>query len=336
MRHAVTAALVATLGTIWTWVPPPLAASLPHRYAAGQPPYPALDDAIARGAEMRAVCGPGRDGRLLAPVETLLGVPVAARLYSVQGYPEPLAPARMTRLLGEAGLAPDTLLTLDWERVARARSVLRLLDVSCIVVEPGHEATLAALGFAPGGRLSDGRTAWVRPPAGIAFVVSRVHQADAEHALAWLRDERFEVRDTVILEAAPGGNFNPPPPCSGAGCDTPAGTVTPLHLDAGRLAFQVAAPARSHLVIAADYAPGWRATVDGRAVPIVRADYAFMAVAFDPGSHVVALDYRPRGFVPALALSFVGLVGLAAGVVGARRAARAQGSRGGPAASSAA
>jgi hypothetical protein len=339
-RYGVTAALVATLGTIWTWVPPPLAASLPHRYAAGQPPYPTLAAVIGRGAEIRAACGPGRDGRLLAPVETLIGVPVAARLYAVQGYPEPLAPARLSRLLGEAGLAPDTLLRLDWDRVAHAGAVLRLLDVTCVVVESGHESTLAALGFAPGGRLPDGRTAWVRPSEGIAFLVTRVHDADAEHALAWLRDERFDVRNTAILETAAGNDFEPPPACTGAGCDTSAGGVTPLDLDAGHLAFRVVAPARAHLVVAVDYAPGWRATVDGRAVPIVRADYAFMAVALEPGSYVVALDYRPRGFVPALALSVVGLVGLLAGVVRSRRAARgprrAQSAGGGPAASSAA
>jgi Bacterial membrane protein YfhO len=339
-RYAVAAALAATLGTIWTWVPPPLAASLPHRYAAGQPPYPALADAIGRGAELRAACGPGAAGRLLAPVETLVGVPVAARLYAVQGYPEPLAPARMNRLLDAAGLAPDTLLALDWARVARARGVLRLLDVTCVVVEAGHEPTLAALGFALGGRLPDGRTAWVRPSEGIASLVPTVHDADAEHALAWLRDERFDVRNTAILETAAGTEFQPPPACSAAGCDAQAGSVTPVGLEAERLAFRVEAPARAHLVIATDYAPGWRATIDGRAAPIVRADYAFMAVAVEPGSHVVTLDYRPRGFVPALPLSVVGLIGLLAGAVRSWRAARepraGQSTGGGPAASSAA
>jgi len=172
-RAAIVGLLALTLADVWTFVPAPLPATLRHRYAEGQVPYPSLDAELRRANALRAACGAGSGGRILAPPETLAGVPVAGRLRAAQGYPESLPPARMSRLLEAAGLAPAMLLALDWERLARAHGLLGLLDVSCLVVEPGHERQLADLGLAPGGQLADGRTAYVRRPEGTAFVVGR-------------------------------------------------------------------------------------------------------------------------------------------------------------------
>jgi len=65
----------------------------------------------------------------------------------------------------------------------------------------------------------------------------------------------------------------------------------------------------STLLVLTDTAyPGWTATVDGRRVPIVRANWHFRGVYLPPGDHVVRFDYRPRGVVPAAGVSFVTLV----------------------------
>jgi hypothetical protein len=57
--------------------------------------------------------------------------------------------------------------------------------------------------------------------------------------------------------------------------------------------------------------PGWRATVDGAAAPVARADYAFMAVPVAAGRHVVRLEYRNalvvRGVVVAAVTAALGL-----------------------------
>lgn len=59
---------------------------------------------------------------------------------------------------------------------------------------------------------------------------------------------------------------------------------------------RVAAARRGVLVLADAYAPGWQARVDGRAVPIMRADAVFRAVAIGPGIHTVQFTYLPVTF----------------------------------------
>jgi uncharacterized membrane protein YfhO len=63
---------------------------------------------------------------------------------------------------------------------------------------------------------------------------------------------------------------------------------------------------------------GWVATVDGREVPIVPANYAFRAVEVPAGHHTVRLHYRAPGLLIGL---FVSAAGLTAMIVGLRRPA---------------
>jgi len=71
----------------------------------------------------------------------------------------------------------------------------------------------------------------------------------------------------------------------------------------------------------ADY-PGWEARLDGRLVPIHRADDAFKAVAVPPGTHRVRFDFRSsRVRIGAAISAATGLLGLA-GLVLTRRPSR--------------
>src|SRR5207249_12162414 len=83
----------------------------------------------------------------------------------------------------------------------------------------------------------------------------------------------------------------------------PPGRVAAIAGEPGNLRFRVTVGTARHLVVSVDHAPGWRARVDGRAAPVLRADYAFMAVEVPAGAHEVELWYRPRGLAPAVVLS---------------------------------
>jgi hypothetical protein len=54
------------------------------------------------------------------------------------------------------------------------------------------------------------------------------------------------------------------------------------------------------VVFVEQYGNGWHATVDGQAVPIARANLIMRALALEPGTHRIVLDYRTPGLVPGL------------------------------------
>ena len=64
--------------------------------------------------------------------------------------------------------------------------------------------------------------------------------------------------------------------------------------------------------------PDWKATVDGKPVPLLRANHLFAGVAVPAGEHVVELHYQPSR--PAL---WITLAALAAGAVSLLLLARA-------------
>jgi uncharacterized membrane protein YfhO len=65
-------------------------------------------------------------------------------------------------------------------------------------------------------------------------------------------------------------------------------------------------------VVAESWYPGWRATLDGQAAPILRANYLSQGVVVPAGRHVVELRYQPDSFTIGAALSgLAALAGLA-------------------------
>jgi hypothetical protein len=80
---------------------------------------------------------------------------------------------------------------------------------------------------------------------------------------------------------------------------------------AGRVALSVRLPARGVLVLLDSWEAGWRATVDGAAAPVLRADAAFRAVRVPAGEHRVEFSYVPPGLREGLGLGIAGLLGLA-------------------------
>ncbi|MCA9795760.1 MAG: YfhO family protein, partial [Candidatus Eremiobacteraeota bacterium] len=99
----------------------------------------------------------------------------------------------------------------------------------------------------------------------------------------------------------------------GQGANTSGETGTVEWLEDGDLSqrLRVQAPAQGYLVVSDNWYPDWQASIDGRPAPVLRADYAFRAVAVPAGQHEVTFRFQPAGFGLAVAVSLFAWLGLA-------------------------
>jgi hypothetical protein len=116
--------------------------------------------------------------------------------------------------------------------------------------------------------------------------------------------------DDQVLGALLGSGFDPAATAftteAGAAGDYPGSRGCRLRWiedEPDRLALQIDAPARAFLVIADAWFPGWKATLDGSAVPIARVNHMARGVAVPAGSHRVRMTYEPEGWRAGMALS---------------------------------
>jgi len=293
-------ALVACVTwALWAWNPASFTAPLPHRFARGEPPYPSEPPhATGLTGRLRGACGPA-PVRLLAPGLIWDGAAVTERVELVQGYPESIAPARVQRLLGELGLDPEHGLWPDWQRVAAHGRLLDLLNVGCVLV-PGP-VDGGRLELTPAGTVGHDVLYRRAHPLPRAFLVQHALAApDAEAAWQALLRPGFDPSREAILEGVEA------PPGEGSG------TVDVVEGAPGELALAVTTPQPALVVVAQTYFPGWRARVDGREVPVRRADYVAMALEVPAGNHQVVLRYGSRAVHAASALSALALVATAA------------------------
>jgi hypothetical protein len=85
--------------------------------------------------------------------------------------------------------------------------------------------------------------------------------------------------------------------------------------DPGHVAYDVETPRATLLVASEKWFPGWVAELDGKEVPIARVNLTLRGVRVPPGSHRVEMRYRPPSFRTGLAVTLLGLIGVAAGFV---------------------
>lgn len=77
-----------------------------------------------------------------------------------------------------------------------------------------------------------------------------------------------------------------------------------------RLAGQVDVRQRGLLVYSIPFSSGWTARVDGKPVPVFRANLGFTALEMEPGQHQVELAFRPPGTVIGFVLAAIALCAL--------------------------
>ena len=127
---------------------------------------------------------------------------------------------------------------------------------------------------------------------------------DADLAAA-LSDPAYDPGGAVLLDDAAGGALADGDEGGGTAAD---GEAVITQETPERITMRVSTTGPGYAVLADAYAPGWRATLDGRPVPILRADGLFRAVALPAGEHTVEMEYRPADVVAGLVLGLVGVL----------------------------
>jgi hypothetical protein len=289
---------------LWTWIPPAIAGPTLHRFARGEPAFPPEPP---RRSELlnavRTLCGDAPQ-RVLAPWRTWDGTPLIDQVEMVQGYPEPLVPRRITRVLTALGAPPDTSFGKDVPEVLQGRRWLDLLNVGCVVVPRAERLDAPALDLQRRG-VAGAEVVYRRRTLPRAFVVPEaVAVPDEEAAWRAVTAPGFDPRRTVIVESrtAPAGGGR--------------GRADVLLFEPGRVTVRVATGRPAVLVVSQAGSPGWEASVDGRPAPVLQADYLIQAVAVPGGRHEVTLRYRPLAARLGWLAQVLGLAGL---VVLARR-----------------
>lgn len=102
--------------------------------------------------------------------------------------------------------------------------------------------------------------------------------------------------------------------------DAPAEGDARIVIDrANQVVLEASSQTGGLLVLADAYCPGWEATVDGRAVPVVQVNVIQRGVALSPGQHRVAFEYRPAGVRRGLQLTGLGALLLLSAALAVRR-----------------
>jgi hypothetical protein len=122
--------------------------------------------------------------------------------------------------------------------------------------------------------------------------------ASLSGALDLARTDAFRPDTDVLLPGAPR---------SPALVEGPPARLTSVETSADRAAAEIEAVAPGHVVFSRTYFPTWKATLDGRPVPVLVANARDLAVAVPPGRHRVAFWWDRRPFERGVALQILGL-----------------------------
>jgi hypothetical protein len=135
-----------------------------------------------------------------------------------------------------------------------------------------------------------------------AFLAGGLERAPSDSLAERLHRPDFEPRLAVLVEELPTDLR------SGPAGGTVEGEVELVEQRPERIVADVRADTGAFLVLTDTWFPGWRARVDEREVPILRAYGALRAVPVPAGSSRVTFEYAPRSFAMGATASVLGVL----------------------------
>ncbi len=242
---------------------------------------------------------------------------VLQQINSITDY-EPLSLDRRARFFRLFELRDEKSFTLHpfngWLEADPASPQFQLLDLMSVRYALVHKwkfefrAALGDLGWRGAFTPRRGNFSVFENPSPLprAYTVSNaVFAISGEEALKAIAEADFDPRRSLVIEGMPDAekptNLRP-----NVGI-RPARIV---RYEPEEILIDVKSTREGYLVLTDNFYPGWRASVDGRTVPIRRANYLFRAIALKPGHHQVRFSYRPWSYRLGAGLTLAGLAAI--------------------------
>ncbi|MFQ5489929.1 MAG: YfhO family protein [Phycisphaerae bacterium] len=138
-----------------------------------------------------------------------------------------------------------------------------------------------------------------------AFVVHAAEVAPEPRIFDNLADPSFNLTDAMYVdEALPAGFDLGPTPQVGS-----AESARIVRYEPDRVEIRVHAATPGALVLSDNWHRGWRAMVDGRRAPLIRANRVMRAVPVQAGEHTVVMEFRPTTFYIGASVTSLTLLG---------------------------
>jgi len=204
----------------------------------------------------------------------------------------PLQTQRMKRLLGQ----PGNMQTMIPYGLSHP---LDLLGARYIITAdqelPGDYRLIEDLGHY---RLFENQHALPR-----AFIVHRAENySDPDTAVKTLQDPSFDYRANILLPEGSDARTH------GDGRAEQSEGARVIEDSGDSLVLKAELERPGYLLLADQFYPGWEARVDGKEVPLLRANYLIRAVHLPAGNHTIRFFYRPWSFTIGWILTIVGLL----------------------------
>lgn len=141
-----------------------------------------------------------------------------------------------------------------------------------------------------------------------AFVVHAVRIAAEAETFRALADTNVHLRDAMLVEKSPPPEFH----FERAAEESPGReSARIVSYEPDRVVIEAQVERAGAVVLSDNWHRDWRCRIDGREVPVVRANAIMRAVPVEPGAHEIVFEFRSRAFALGVAgsLSSLALLG---------------------------
>ncbi len=130
-----------------------------------------------------------------------------------------------------------------------------------------------------------------------------IFSTDPLATLSRMASPDFDAAQNVILAADPGAS-----PAINGSASAGQVEITARRPNTVTLKAELTRP--GYVVLLDRYDANWHANIDGREVPVLRANQLFRAVYAEPGRHVIVFNYRQNGLLAGVLITCLTIVGL--------------------------